>query len=95
MYFGYAVRTKYQEVVDRVIDLPLTKKIPPRKSVFTVIKCYEGERINRLLQPALDFMDEHGMALAGDVIGWIIHEDEDEQGGIVRYFEVWLPVAAK
>lgn len=94
VYFGYAVRTKYQEVVDRVIDLPLTKKIPPRKSVFTVIKCYEGERINRLLQPALDFMDEHGMALAGDVIGWIIHEDEDEQG-IVRYFEVWLPVAAK
>lgn len=94
VYLGYAVRTKYQEVVDRVINLPLTKKIPPRKSVYTVIKGYDGERLNNLLQPALDYMAQNDLALGGDVIGWIIHEDNDERG-IVRYFEVWLPTVDK
>lgn len=92
VYFGYAVRTKYREVVERVSRLPLTRRIPPKKSVFTVIKAYDGEHLIELLQPALAFMAERNLVLDGDVIGWIIHENEDARG-LVRYFEVWLPVA--
>lgn len=94
IYWGFSIPTRYEEISAQ-LDSLLTMKIPSQRSVYTVIKCGEDERLKpRLLRPALDFMIKNGLRLNGDVYGSIVYE-ENSPTGIVRYFQVWLPAAAK
>ncbi|MCR4437269.1 MAG: MerR family transcriptional regulator [Clostridiales bacterium] len=92
--WGYALRTVYHDIAEK-LDLPLTRRIPPQKSVFTIFKVSGDEILSpRKMQVVLRFMEENGLVLNGDAIGSIINEEHDNSG-ISRYFEVWLPVADK
>lgn len=90
--WGYAVNTKYQDIVAQ-LESPLTKRVPSQKSVYTILKCSGNESVNsQSLQKALSYLVDNNLILNGDVIGWIINEERD-CSRVIRYFEVWLPVA--
>ncbi len=91
VHYGYAISTRYEEILTQ-LNAPGVQKIPSQKSIYTILAC---EFLTpRVFTEVLDYMKQHDLVLNGDVIGWIINEERSATE-VIRYFEVWLPIAEK
>lgn len=91
VHYGYAISTHYEEIIVQ-LNTPGVQKIPSQKSVYTIIACESLTPDS--FKEALDYMRKNDLVLNGDIIGWIINE-ECTASEVIRYFEVWLPIAEK
>ncbi|TCK90521.1 DNA-binding transcriptional MerR regulator [Natranaerovirga hydrolytica] len=90
VHFGYALETKYQNVVQAVKN-DLSEVYPSKKCIHTIVQSTNKNPLStKTFAPIIDEMIKKGQTLEGDIIGWIINEEDlgDEK---VRYFECWIP----
>ena len=92
--WGFSIRKDYAEA----FNIPLNNKVKyvsTRESVYTVICAGDkGSFSLKLLSEAIEFIENSGYELAGDVIGNLlarVHEPSE----YCRYIEVWLPIKKK
>lgn len=90
--WGYALTRDYVEELDFPVVPPMAA-VPSRRSLHTVFR-NSGGRGNfspSLLQYALDYAREQGLALTGPVYG-VLLASVMENDALTGYFEAWLPV---
>lgn len=89
--WGFAIKKEYADA----FNIPLNDKVKHVESilsVYTVICAGErGTFSLKLLDKALEFIEENGYQIAGDVTGNLLARVHDPSG-YHRYIEVWLPV---
>ncbi|WP_326907165.1 MerR family transcriptional regulator [Sedimentibacter sp. MB31-C6] len=90
IHFGYAVNTKYKHVINKLHNT-LGKIYPSKKCIHTILKITDDALIAESLNYVIDYMKKEGLKLNGDIIGWIINEEVLTKG-VIRYFEIWVPI---
>jgi Predicted transcriptional regulators len=89
--WGFSIRKDYADA----FNIPLNDKvnhIESIESVYTVICAGDkGSFSLKLLDKAIEFIQNNGYQLAGNVIGNLLARVH-EPNGYCRYIEVWLPV---
>lgn len=89
--WGFAIEKDYA----KAFNIPINDKInhiESTESVYTVICAGDkGSFSLKLLDKAIEFIENNGYELAGDVIGNLLARVH-EPSGYYRYIEVWLPI---
>ena len=89
--WGFSIRKNYAEA----FNIPLNDKIThikSKESLYTIICAGDkGSFSLKLLDNALEFIEDNGYELAGDVIGNLLARTH-ETNGYFRYIEVWIPI---
>lgn len=65
---------------------------PPARALHTFIQTRNKIPFSPgLLEPAMEYMEENGYQLSGDVLGVLVATTQ-EGGDEIRYMEVWIPI---
>jgi hypothetical protein len=89
--WGFSIEKEYADA----FNVPINERvmhIENVQSVHTVIRAGKRETFSlKLLDNALDFIENNGYVLAGDVVGRLLARVH-EPAGYCRYIEIWMPV---
>lgn len=89
--YGYSVKKVYESVFDRLKKSAIMT-YTSKKSIYTICKTINNQMLsNEHLIPVLNYINDNNIAINGDVIGWIVNEEQNNKGKI-RYFELWIPI---
>ncbi|MHC1684610.1 MAG: MerR family transcriptional regulator [Clostridiaceae bacterium] len=92
--WGFSIKKEYADAFNIHLNDKVTH-VESVQSVYTVICAgNRGSFSLKLLDKALEFIEDNGYQLAGDVIGNLLVRAH-EPDGYRRYIEVWLPVVKK
>lgn len=90
--WGFSINEKHADAFNIPLNSDKVKYIKSTQSVYTVICAGEkGSFSLKLLNKALEFIEDNGYELAGNVIGNLLARVH-EANGYFRYIEVWLTV---
>jgi DNA-binding transcriptional MerR regulator len=90
--WGFSIKKKYADAFNIPLNSDKVNHVKSTQSVYTVICAGEkGSFSLKLLNKALEFIEDNGCELAGNVIGNLLARVH-EPNGYFRYIEVWLPV---
>ncbi|MFZ7120899.1 MAG: MerR family transcriptional regulator [Eubacteriaceae bacterium] len=89
--YGYSVKKVYESVFNRLKKSAIMT-YASKKSIYTICKTINNQMLsNEHLIPVLNYINDNNVAINGDVIGWILNEEQNNKGKI-RYFELWIPI---
>ena len=71
----------------------LTERIPATDAIHMVFCTSNSVFLQpKFLTPALDFADRHNFEISGDIIGNSLARVIGDNGEVVHYYEVWIPI---
>lgn len=92
LHWGFSAESELAREMS-LDEIPLSEYLPSCNSVYMVF-CTKNEVFlkARYLRPAPDYMTAHNFHLCGDVIGNSLARVIGEDGSVLHFYEVWLPI---
>ena len=89
--WGMTIKKMWADAIGLKIS-PRMTCAPPVRALHTFIQTRNKIPFSPgLLEPAMEYMEENGYQLSGDVLGVLVATTQ-EGGDEIRYMEVWIPI---
>ncbi len=90
--WGFSISPDRAQRLGLDVDAPV-EYLPPQRCLHTVMTAGgKGTFLPAFSAQVLDALPRYNFRPAGDAIGRLIGQAHDEDGQVLRYFDVWIPV---